>query len=320
VICDGQLSPTQETLCSEQWARDGVAAITGGVMPIGTGVGPLQAAKIPYIDGTFGTTAEVASPYVFAVGAAGPGTTAGIAKALASGGATKLGVLTCAEASCDSTVSEFDYGATKNGIANPQAFRVPNASVDYSSVVAQVLQSHVNGLAMVFTPDGADQIITQLRQAGYKGVIAGNAIAFTSATLANLSPAYSSGLRIVYSATPGTDAGNQETSALTAAMKKLSPSAPVSDLAVYTWASIKIFARIAQGLKTVDAATVLGALQSLKTPIDATSVSPPFAGAGPTIFGPPLNIKNVHSDEIWITVIKNGVPVGSPNKFVPAFT
>jgi ABC-type branched-subunit amino acid transport system substrate-binding protein len=319
VVCDGQLNPTQEAQCAEEWAHDGVAAVTGGVTPVGTGVALLESARIPWIDGTLGTSAEVASPDVFAVGAAGPGTTAGMAKALVAGGATKMGILTCAESSCDSSVTEFDYGARKNDVAAPEAFRVPNATVDYSSVIAQVLQSHVNGLAMLYTPDGADQIITQLRQAGYKGVIAGNATAFTSSTLANLTAQYSAGLRIVYSAVPGTDTQNPEIKALTAAMKKTSPTAPVSDLAVYTYASIKIFAKIAQGLSKVTSATVLAALQALKTPANATSVSPPFAGAGPTPFGAPLNLRSVHSDDVWLTVVKNGVPVGDPGKFVPAF-
>lgn len=318
VICDGQLSPTQEGQCSQEWAHDGVAAVTGGVTPVGTGASLLKSAGIPWIDGTLGTSAEVASPDVFGVGAAGPGTTAGMAKALASAGATKTGILTCAESSCDSTVAEFDYGASKNGLAAPEAFRVPNATVDYSSVIAQVLQSHVNGLAMLYTPNGSDQIITQLRQAGYKGVIAGNATAFTSTTLANLPARYSAGLRIVYTAVPGTDTQNPEIKALAAAMKKTRPAAPVSDLAVDTYASIKIFAKIAQGLGTVSSASVLADLQSLKTPVSATSVSPPFAGAGPVLLGPPLNIKNVHSDEVWITVVKNGVPTGDPDKFVPA--
>jgi hypothetical protein len=48
-------------------------------------------------------------------------------------------------------------------------------------------------------------------------------------------------------------------------------------------------------------------------------VSPPFAGAGAAPFGAPLNLANVHSDEVWITVVRNGVPVGDPNNFVPAF-
>jgi ABC-type branched-subunit amino acid transport system substrate-binding protein len=160
------------------------------------------------------------------------------------------------------------------GITPVRTVIAPLATTDYTPFAAQAIQDNVNAVIVTGTEATAVPEAIAVRQQGFKGMIIGVSADISANAVSSLGTA-AAGLYVIGQTKQPTtsDAAIKQ---FKADMTAVDPSAKQDELALVAWASVKLFAQVADHLKTVNASTVLKALQTAKVGTYKTGVTAPL--------------------------------------------
>jgi branched-chain amino acid transport system substrate-binding protein len=299
VICDTQSSAAVAQTCATQAVArksPAVVSFTGegsAIVPI------LQSAGIPDIDAAI-SPVELTSPVSFTIGPSASGLAYGLGTIAVRQKCQKLafiGVLPSAYVA----IAEAAYGDVKqvisgHGITLLPAIQAVPGSPDFSSNIDAARSEGADCIAYQAI-DNADAvaIVKSAREIGYKGKLITAVSEYTTAGITSLG-SQADGVLADGSIWPaGEPAGHQGVREFTEQMARFGGLATTTlgqNEAV--WMEIRLFAAVAGEVKTVTAASVLGALNHLHdystglTPPISYDIKPPDPALGARIFLPDI--------------------------------
>ena len=172
-VCDSNLNPNQETACFQKAVTDHVVAVVGSFLPFGTGMKLLQAAGIPFIGGNGTTLAEFTSPISFPADSGEIGWYYGEAALMKEAGVTKPAIMYCDTAACDLSVQYAQDEWTQfGGSGAVKKVLAPLAQAQYTAQAASAATGGTNGVTMASATQAIPKMVTDLRQANFKGPVA----------------------------------------------------------------------------------------------------------------------------------------------------
>lgn len=267
-VCNSNLNPNQETACFQQAVTDHDVAVVGSFLLFGTGMKLLQAAGIPFIGGNGTTLAEYTNPISFPADSGEIGWYYGESALMKQAGVTKPAIEYCDTASCDLSVQYAQQEWTQSGGGGTiKKVLAPLAQAQYTSQAATLVSSGTNGVMMASATQAIPKMVTDLRQANFKGPIA-LIDSFVDSSTVSAMGSYANGLLVSGLLDPVTQTSNPGVEAFVKAMNSEDPSAPKDGLAEHSWNGFDLFGQVAKTIKgDITAASLLKALENVKTPI-----------------------------------------------------
>jgi ABC-type branched-subunit amino acid transport system substrate-binding protein len=267
-VCDSNLNPNQETACFQQAVTDHDVAVVGSFLLFGTGMKLLQAAGIPFIGGNGTTLAEFTNPISFPADSGEIGWYYGEAALMKHAGVTKPAIMYCDTAACDLSVQYAQDEWTKSGGKGTiKKVLAPLAQAQYTAQAASAATGGTNGVLMASATQAIPKMVTDLRQANFKGPVA-LIDSFVDTSTVSAMGSYANGLLVSGLLDPVTQTSNPGVEAFVKAMNSEDPSAPKDGLAEHSWNGFDLFGQVAKTIKgDITAASLLKALQDVTEPI-----------------------------------------------------
>ncbi|GAA3521079.1 urea ABC transporter substrate-binding protein [Aeromicrobium panaciterrae] len=317
VSCDNTGDPNVTNACVKKAKKADAAAFVGSAIYFPATWKILDSEKIPYLLGTGLSPEEFKSPVSFPLSGQA-GWYYGIASYLKELGAEKPAIIRCEIAACEYGETLLNQALDSQGAAKARSVVAPLATTDYSSFAASAMQGGTDAVVVTGSEATAVPQAKALRQQGFKGKIISVSACISTGAVKNLGAAgedlYVVGL--TQSPTLKTD----EIGNFVKYMDMVDKSAKKDELALGAYAGVKLFAEVAKNLDTVDAASVLKALNSAKVGAYDIGVTAPMPGADtsplkdlPRLkFSPTVTYNQIKGD----TIIQS--KDGFPNPFTAA--
>lgn len=275
VECDIGADPNGPVQCARRAVDDQVAAVVGSLDTNGDSLAVLQEAGIPSIS-PYPRRAELATPVSYPVTAGGMALVAGAVTALADQGHERINV-TYSDVPGTAATVEFvaKLSAESRGV-EIRTTAVPQPSADLAPLVADAARD-VDAIAIVATPTDAAKFVAAARQSGVTLPISGHSIAFDEATIETLGDA-AEGLLVASTFKPSTVEGDATVDQFNAEMDAVDGNARKNEISMGAWIGVRLLAAVAADLPTVDAASLVAALDGvagldlgLMPPVDFTT-------------------------------------------------
>lgn len=291
ISCDDEMNPNDAVACAREAVSDHVAAVVGTFTFFGDDVVPiLQQAGIPDLLDVAISPDELTSKDSFPV-YSGANAAGAIAAVLA-----KHGCKTIADVSPDTAAARSNttdniapvaakFGATVKG------FYISPSTTDMNPVISQVFAAGINCFSFGTGPQQTAAGIIAVKQSGKTAVMASTTLGLPQVVLPQLKTAGNGFLVVSPFYYPSS--GKAAPLAAQAAIAKVNPKASVDDASLNAYAAVMAFANVAGGLKTVDAQTVLAALQAGKSPVTTGLFAPTTLNLGGPITSSPRVSGNV---------------------------
>jgi ABC-type branched-subunit amino acid transport system substrate-binding protein len=177
-------------------------------------------------------------------------------------------------------------------------------SADYTPQLTQLASSNPDGIAVIGSTDINARVIAGMRQAGYTGLIGVPGSAASPDALEDLGE-FAEGLIAVSSFAAPTDTDNEAIGRFNAEMDETAPDAVRNELSLNAWASVHLFAEVLSTLDTIDAASLMAALDGY--PVDL-GISPPFTLGVPNS---PSGLPRIFTAWIQPQAVQDGVLVST---------
>lgn len=310
INCDTRNDPNTAAACARQAVSDKVLAVVSSLTPYGDQVMPILAAgKIPDVGIVPGAGPDFTSPVSFPITGGAPAGFAGLGRALANAGSTRI-ALARIDVPQAAALSQFvTAGLTGMNAKVIADVKVPPGAPDMSTYAAAATANGANGIVVGVSGQDAINLIQAIRQANPKVTIAfvstepGQVITSLGATADGLLQSESE-----------TDLIN------TPAIQQFKADMKAADLTgpagfrLNAWLSVQIVKKFANHLSSLTSTALLNALNSA-TAID-TGVIPPLQFTK----APIPQLPRVFNLCVITTVIKNGqetIPSGSPGYMNP---
>jgi branched-chain amino acid transport system substrate-binding protein len=267
-VCDSNLNPNQETACFQKAVSDHVVAVVGSFLLFGTGMKLLQAAGIPFIGGNGTTLAEFTSPVSFPADSGEIGWYYGEAALLKQAGVTKPAIMYCDTAACDLSVQYAQNEWTQSGGSGTiKKILAPLAQAQYTAQAASAITGGTNGVLLASATQAIPKMVTDLRQANFKGPVA-LIDSFVDTSTVSAMGSYADGLLVSGLLDPVTQTSNPGVAAFVSAMNSEDPSAPKDGLAEHSWNGFDLFGQVAKTISgDITGPSLLKALQNVTQPI-----------------------------------------------------
>lgn len=267
-VCDSNLNPNQETACFQKAVSDHVVAVVGSFLLFGTGMKLLQAAGIPFIGGNGTTLAEFTSPVSFPADSGEIGWYYGEAALLKQAGVTKPAIMYCDTAACDLSVQYAQNEWTQSGGSGTiKKILAPLAQAQYTAEAASAITGGTNGVLLASATQAIPKMVTDLRQANFKGPVA-LIDSFVDTSTVSAMGSYADGLLVSGLLDPVTQTSNPGVAAFVSAMNSEDPSAPKDGLAEHSWNGFDLFGQVAKTISgDITGPSLLKALQNVTQPI-----------------------------------------------------
>jgi branched-chain amino acid transport system substrate-binding protein len=267
-VCNSNLNPNQETACFQEAVSDHDVAVVGSFLLFGTGMKLLQAAGIPFIGGNGTTLEEFTNPISFPADSGEIGWYYGEAALMKQAGVTKPAILVCNTAACDlSAQYAQDEWTQSGGSGTIRQVQAPMAEAQYTAQAASAVTGGTNGVLLDAPTQSIPKMVTDLRQANFKGPIA-LIDSFVDSSTVSAMGSYANGLLVSGLLDPVTQTTNPGVEAFVKAMNSEDPSAPKDGLAEHSWNGFDLFGQVARTITgNITAASLLKALQNVKEPI-----------------------------------------------------
>lgn len=314
VTCDNAGNPNQTNTCATQAKSVGAAAIVGSAVFFPAAWSILNKEQIPYLFGESLTPNEDQSPISFPLSGQ-LGWYYGIAAYLKTLDVKHPALIRCEIDACAYGGTLLDEAYKLDGMNPGKTVIAPLATTDYSSYAASAMAGGTDAVIVSGTEATAVPEAVALRQQGFKGKIISVSADINQDAVSKLGSA-GAGLYVVGLIQSPTTGGAQITE-FTKYMSQVDGSAKKDELALSTWASVQLFAKVARGLSTVNASTVLDALKSAKVGQYDIGVTAPVPGAATSplsqyprlAFSPTVTYNQIQDGTIKQTV------TGFPNPF-----
>jgi branched-chain amino acid transport system substrate-binding protein len=314
VTCDNAGNPNQTNTCATQAESVGASAIVGSAVFFPAAWSILNKEQIPYLFGESLTPDEDKSSISFPLSGQ-LGWYYGIAAYLKKLGVKHPALIRCEIDACAYGGTLIDQAYKLDGMDPGKTVVAPLATTDYSSFAASAMAGGTDAVIVTGTEATAVPEATALRQQGFTGKIISVSADINQDAVSQLGSA-GDGLYVVGLIQAPTTSGPQ-ISEFTKYMDQVDSSAKKDELALSTWASVQLFAKVASGLPTVNASTVLAALTSAKVGQYEVGVTAPVPGAATSplsdyprlAFSPTVTYNQIQDNTIKQTIS------GFPNPF-----
>jgi hypothetical protein len=252
VTCDTQGSVTASQTCEHNAVADHVAAVVLGYSAIASDQSILTQAGIPVIG-----TADTTSPTSFAL-SNGNGEYAGIGIGLSKGGCTRLGILYLD--GTDFLANNIVAGATWQSVTKAA---IPINAPDLTPSVAKLAEGKVGCIAISTEPNTVVQAMTAIKQTGLNVKVAMVSALLSPQVLKSLGSTANGIISVENQADPAVS--SPVITEITNDMKAINAKAPVTPIAVLSWASARLIVDAAQTITgPVTSASMLAALNGLR--------------------------------------------------------
>lgn len=260
ITCDDEMNPNDALACAREAVSDQVAAVVGTFTFYGDNIIPiLQQAGIPDLLDVAIAPSELTSKDSFPV-YSGANASGGIAAILGQHGCKKIADVSPDTAAARSNTTQNIAPVAEKFGATVQGFYVEPSATDMTPVISQVLSAGITCISFGTGPQQTAAGIIAARQSGKDVTIATTTLGLPQVLLPQLKSAGNG----VYVLSPFAypSSGNKTALAVQSGMAAVNPKEPVDDASLNAYAAVLAFAKVADTLQTVDAKTVLGALDS----------------------------------------------------------
>jgi ABC-type branched-subunit amino acid transport system substrate-binding protein len=278
LMCNDKFDPNEATACAQRAIEEKVVAIVGGLTPNSGTIAPvLEAAQIPFIapagaDGKAESTSEIMYP--LNAGPVGFATAAGVL-------AVQRGGKKVAVVSGDNPGARLGGEWTAAGVeaagGTAELSYAPLGAADYSALAGSVLGQNPDAIAMSGAGSDLVRVIRALRQAGFGGIITGQASMMTNDSLKALGPD-AEGILITGRGLPSSQVSNPLIKEFNDDMRAADPAVNIDDIGLNGWLGVKVFADVIKGHTITDGASVIEAFDHIDTPVDLQGVYVDYAG------------------------------------------
>ena len=290
----GSVSPDVALECARDTLDDGIIAVVSKYLAGADGTQAWQEAGLALL-GTLPIDVEdFINPASYPITGGATSGVGGVGYALQQAGATTIALVT----------GDVAAGRSLPGFITPvlddpanlvnETYVALDPSADYTPQLAQLASLNPDGVALIASTDINVRVISGLRQAGYTGLIGIIGTAASPATLEDLGD-FAEGLIVAGSFAAPTDEGNAAIDQYNAEMDETAPDALRNDFSINAWASVHLFAEILMTLDTIDAASLLAALDGYEVDL---GVSPPFTLGVPVPGGLPRIFSSTFQPQI----------------------
>ena len=276
-FCNDRSDPNEASACARRAGEIGAVAALGGVTQQAPAILPVLAeAGIPWLGGMGSSgVIELEDPNSWPLHGGATGLLYGVGKAMVDAGGTKFAVITTDTASSVVAGDTQAVAIEAAGGATPAIHYTTADTVDFSAVVATALEGGTDAVAITTVVDQAPKIVQALRQAGFQGIIGTSSSHIPQPAIDALG-ADAEGILIGFRLVPVVTEGNATIDQYTAEMTARQPDIRLDELGLNAWASVNLFADLAERLDTVDAASLTAELQNLTEPVDLGEIIPPY--------------------------------------------
>jgi ABC-type branched-subunit amino acid transport system substrate-binding protein len=316
IVCDSANDPNKAEACARQAIDEGVVAFVGlamnqteepRVFPL------LRDAGIPVIAAVGQGGSSLTSDLSFVVGNGTPGLFQGMGQVLTeTTGAKKLAfVVSDLGAAAEGFFRLFlDPGLKLAGaelVGDP--VRVPVDATDMAPYVASATQDDPDGVLTFITGESGANFVAELRRSGYDGPVAVAPGLVTEELLGELGDAAKglygfSAFDAVTNKAPGYRQYRKD-------MKAIGEPVELAERSINAWLGVRVFEQVAEGLATIDAASVLAAMGQV-VDLDMGGITPPLTTTAPAVAdGSPLLARIFNGTGVFV-VAKGGKWKRSP--------
>lgn len=299
----GNLDPDAALNCANDTIDAGVIAVVGRYLFGADGTQAWAEAGIPMLGSSPVEVEDYVNPNVFPISGGAPAGAGGAGVALQQAGAKTIALIT----------GDVDAGRSLPNLMTPvleseddlveQLYLPLDPSADFTPQLTQLVSANPDGVALFGSTDINVRAVVGLRSAGYTGLIAMPGTGLGTDGLETLGET-AEGLLIVSGFQSADDTGD-DIDQFNAEMDAVDSDAPRTELAVNAWASVHLFSDVLQELDTIDAASVLAALDGREVDL---GVAPPFTlgvadnpTGAPRIFRVTVQVQEVEDGKILPT-------------------
>jgi hypothetical protein len=286
--CNTELRADRATACAERAVREHVVAVLG-MTTIDTGSmwARLEAARIPVIGTRINSSDDATSPVSFPLSSGLPGLYTGLPQLLARAGAHTIGVVVSDYgAATDALLAMIDQGMALTQATAGPVVRVPLDTSSLAGAVASVTPAAVDGVIGFVSGARRGALLSELTRLGFAGSYATQA-AFGATALAS-DPSDTEGALLVGEFAP-VSADTRGMRLFRTDMDESPDGAALerTEGAVNGWLAAWVFERVVRGIRTVDAPSVLRAMNRLQN-FDMGGITPPLTTTAATRMLPRL--------------------------------
>jgi branched-chain amino acid transport system substrate-binding protein len=307
-FCNDRSDPNEASACARRAGEIGAVAALGGVTQQAPAILPVLAeAGIPWLGGMGSSgVIELEDPNAWPLHGGATGLLYGVGKAMVDAGGTKFAVITTDTASSVVAGETQAAAIEAAGGATPAIHYTTADTVDFSAVVATALEGGTDAVAITTVVDQAPKIVQALRQAGYEGIIGTSSSHIPQPAIDALG-ADAEGILIGFRLVPVVTEGNATIDQYTAEMTARQPDIRLDELGLNAWASVNLFADLAERLETVDGESLTAELQNLSDPVDLGEIIPPYGSLeAPAEFPQARNFVAIVADIEGGTYVQQG--------------
>jgi branched-chain amino acid transport system substrate-binding protein len=298
IVCNDKNDPNTAANCARQAIQEKVVALVGGLTLFDAQIVPLlDNANIPWIGPTNGV--DYSSKNLFFVGGDAGAGWVGLGLAMASEGCKSYAVVASATSS-PQVISTIQAGAKASGMTLAGTFKAPANSADWAPTAAAVKASGADCIGSGTGPSESAGLVTAMRAAAPNIKMGFSSGGLPTQLISQLGSAANGIFEIAgyypYSADKG------DIQALTKQLLAADPKSPLDTFTLSGYASVKIAAKVAQGLSgDITAQAELTGLTKLKD-FDT--------GVGPVVtFTTPNPVKGfeaLYDPEVYKLEVVNG--------------
>jgi hypothetical protein len=252
ITCDSQGAAAAAETCAHEAVADHVAAVVLGYSALAADQSLLTQAGIPVIG-----TADTTSATSFSL-SNGNGEYAGIGIGLSKGGCQRLGILYLD--GTDALANNIVAGGTWQSVTKAS---IPINAPDLTPSIAKLSEGNVQCIAISTEPNTVVQAMTAIKQDGLNVKVAMVSALLNPQVLKALGSEANGIISVGQNADPANP--SPAITQITADMQAANPKAPVTTIAVLSWASAKLIEDAAQSISgPVTSASMLTALNALR--------------------------------------------------------
>lgn len=229
-------------------------------------------------------------------------------------GLTKVSIVSSA---APTSAQQTDLAKARLGELGVQVVKVisaPTGAADQTATAASAADG-VDGILADAPPNDTLKVLQSLKQSGFSGSFISPSPTTPPNSLKALGTVPFKQYAISVTVPP-----NQQDDPTIAKFYKemdaIDPAAQKSETALTFWTAMKLFAAACSKLDTIDASSVMNAMNSLQTPVQLGSTAP-YAVAGVT--SPVQAAPRLFNPMVMYVQIKDGVPTPIDGKFVNPF-
>ncbi|WP_103383277.1 ABC transporter substrate-binding protein [Pseudonocardia dioxanivorans] len=316
--CDTRFDPNTEISCARQLVAKNVVATADAAFTVdasGTTYKLLDEAKIPEIGNRGSFPASLSSPYAYLLGGGVPGWYYGNAAALVNTGAKKVGIIVSPTPAAQYAGQIMAQALQSAKVPSTTLTFDPKADPTGQTTIAKAMAEGVDGVGLAMPQSSILVLMSAAQKIGFTGHFASCGCTLTPTAIASLGAA-GNGLMVTSQVALTSDTANPGVAEYLADLKAADPSFKPTDASLFSWSSVKLFAKIAGNLDTVDKASVKAAFDAVSTPVDIGTVAP-WASHGRT--PPSPDWPRVLNPYIQVGIVKNGVVEPDGRGFINPF-